>query len=208
MFLRLTIIFFCLFGLCLKTGIFEGRIKLYTMIYFTIQSNLLVLITYTVSLALNIYRNNKIFNMIYGLMLTNIILTCIVYFGVLIPSGFSMYGELPYFDLTGNLILHLVIPVLVLADFLIGNNKNSILSFRLIPIGDFCLILYFLFLIIQAKLGGFIPNQSTKYPYSFIAVDMLGWKKAVENGLLVLLFHSFISFSAVCVSKKINTKKS
>ncbi len=53
------------------------------------------------------------------------------------------------------------------------------------------LVLYFIFLIIQANIVNFIPNQNTRYPYNFIVTDLIGCLKAIRNASLLLIFYNF-----------------
>lgn len=203
---KITILICCLTGLIIKTGLIAADLKLYTLIYFTNQSNLLVLIVYLVSIFFKISRKNNFYNFFYGLALINILITFATYFLVLAPTMFQMYGAGLNFDSLGNMLLHLIVPMLMLMDFLVISDKNEFHYFYIL-LWICSLICYFVFLIIQAKLGGYIPNQNTKYPYEFIAVDLLGWDRTLKNGSLVLVSYFLISSLIIYISKVINQQK-
>ena len=80
------IIFCALIGLIIKTGILNGRFKPYTIIYFTNQSNLLVIIIYSLYMFINMTRKNSLFNFFYVLMIVNIMITSIRYFSKRKPT--------------------------------------------------------------------------------------------------------------------------
>lgn len=195
------IIFCALIGLIIKTGILNGRFKPYTIIYFTNQSNLLVIIIYSLYMFINMTRKNSLFNFFYGLMIVNIILTGIIYFALLMPSWPGFTGKFAYRDILATILLHFVTPVLVLTEFLIENGGNNAFSYRYIFLWCIYPVIYFIFLIIRAKIGGFIPNRHSKYPYDFISVDLIGFKNAFRNGMLILVFYSLISIIIVIISR-------
>lgn len=202
---------YCLFviicaflGLGIKTGVFSGGLKLYTLIYFTNQSNLLVILVYSIML---LFKNSRLIDFIYGLALINIIITCAVYFAVLMPDGFYMLGAISKWDYMGNLLLHLAVPVLVFIDFVLGISGRKFFRYVYCVIWSFYLYIYFAFLVIQAYLGGFIPNQNTKYPYNFIAVDLIGWNMAFKNGILLAAVYILLSYAVICINDLLNRYK-
>lgn len=199
------LVIICAFlGLGIKTGVFSGGLKLYTLIYFTNQSNLLVILVYLIML---LFKNSRLIDFIYGLALINIIITCAVYFAVLMPDGFYMMGAISKWDYIGNLLLHLAVPVLVFIDFILGISGRKYFRYVYCVIWSFYLYIYFAFLIIQAYLGGFIPNQNTKYPYNFIAVDLIGWNMAFKNGILLAGVYILLSYSIIYINDLLNGYK-
>ena len=199
------LVIICAFlGLGIKTGVFSGGLKLYTLIYFTNQSNLLVILVYSIML---LFKNSRLIDFIYGLALINIIITCAVYFAVLMPDGFYMLGAISKWDYIGNLLLHLAVPVLVFIDFILGISGRKYFRYVYCVIWSFYLYIYFAFLVIQAYLGGFIPNQNTKYPYNFIAVDLIGWSMAFKNGILLAAVYILLSYSIIYINDLLNRYK-
>lgn len=193
------IILFCILGLSIKTGILGDGFKGYTLIYFTNQSNILVLVIYLLQTVFKFTRKNDMFNFLYGLALMNILTTFFVYVFILAPSSFNMYGADINFDFLGSMILHFIVPLTVLVDFI--SDKNYSFKFSYVIFWLLFLLLYFIFLVIQAKIGGFIPNQNTKYPYNFVAVDLYGWKRVIINCGFIAIFYSIISAAIVAVSR-------
>ncbi len=199
------LVIICAFlGLGIKTGVFSGGLKLYTLIYFTNQSNLLVILVYVIML---LFKNSRLIDFIYGLALINIIITCAVYFAVLMPDGFYMLGAISKWDYIGNLLLHLAVPVLVFIDFILGISGRKYFRYVYCVIWSFYLYIYFAFLVIQAYLGGFIPNQNTKYPYNFIAIDLIGWNLAFKNGILLAAVYILLSYSIIYINDLLNRYK-
>lgn len=199
------LVIICAFlGLGIKTGVFSGGLKLYTLIYFTNQSNLLVILVYVIML---LFKNSRLIDFIYGLALINIIITCAVYFAVLMPDGFYMLGAISKWDYIGNLLLHLAVPVLVFIDFILGISGRKYFRYVYCVIWSFYLYIYFAFLVIQAYLGGFIPNQNTKYPYNFIAIDLIGWNMAFKNGILLAAVYILLSYSIIYINDLLNRYK-
>ena len=154
-----------------------------------------------------LFKNSRLIDFIYGLALINIIITCAVYFAVLMPDGFYMLGAISKWDYMGNLLLHLAVPVLVFIDFILGISGRKYFRYVYCVIWSFYLYIYFAFLVIQAYLGGFIPNQNTKYPYNFIAVDLIGWSMAFKNGILLAAVYILLSYSIIYINDLLNRYK-
>lgn len=193
---KIVIILACLLGLVIKTGILSGGFKPYTLIYFTNQSNVLLMIVY-VFLLVNGRNKSSLAEILYGLALVNILVTFSIYAFVLMPTGFGM--ACAWTDMVGNILLHFIVLLAVLADFMVF--EKFVFKYRYIIIWLGFFVLYFVFLVVQAKMGGFIPNQNTKYPYAFIAVDLLGWDRALNNCGLTAVFYTLLSAAFVKFSR-------
>lgn len=197
------IIICCATGLAIKMGIVYGHFKFYSFIYFTNLSNILALCIYLADIF-GVNKKSKAFIYFKGLSLVNIIITGIIFYTVLSPSGFNM-SSFPNSEELGSLLLHMAAPLLTVADWLFFENKG-VFAYKLPFIWYGFPVLYFFFTVFQAKLGGFIPNQLTKYPYNFIAVDILGWKQVLGNALFISMFYILLGYIIVFLDKYIGKR--
>lgn len=198
---RLILIIGVSVGLYIKTGLYDGNFKVYTLIYFTNLSNIFVLIVFLIMVLCTAASRNNKFLRIKGSVMMSIILTGIVYNFVLLPSGFEMAGGSDT-DKIGSLLLHLFSPLMTVLDWIINDkkgvfNKKDPIMWAYIP------LLYFVFTVIQANLGGFIPNQISKYPYEFIAVDLLGWSKVMSNIAIISIVFILMGYGIFVIDRLI-----
>lgn len=171
---RIILLIICLIGIFIKLDLIHGQVKLYMLIYYTIQSNILVFIVFlyiTIKTLDDIKTdgiNGVSMPMPYfkGAVTMAIIVTGVIYHFLLMPTHFTMGGISPL-DFVGNIILHYIVPIMVFLDWIIFDKKNSYRLFD--PLIWLCIpFIYFIFVLIQAQFGFFIPNQNTPYPYPFI----------------------------------------
>ena len=162
-------------GVMIKLGIFEGDLRLYQFLYFTTLSNVLVMIYFLLEL-----RNKNVINkaFIKGITRISIFTTFAIYHFILSDNGFGG-GDISL-QWLGSLLLHYVTPFCTAAYWLIFDRKEIIkwrepISWLIFPGA------YFIFIVVIAHIGSFFPNQATPYPYFFIDVFSLGWKRVLIN---------------------------
>lgn len=169
-----------LFGLLSHVGVFRGAINLSLFVYYTIQSNALVLLLFSylsIRTLIDLIKNGKTGNSTYiprvkGAITLAIVVTFIVFWVLLAPSMFTMADN--QYNLLGldNNLVHTIVPILAVLDWVLFDKKGYFqkkdpLYWTSIP------LVYFLFAIIRAQIGGPLYNGSY-YPYFFIDFDALG----------------------------------
>lgn len=167
-----------LVGVAIKMGLPHGKLGLYQLRYFTTLSNLLA-----AGCALwTLVRGRQGYLNVKGLALLCVLVTGGVYHTLLAGS----FGGFPRFSLDwwGNQLVHTVVPVLVLLDYLLFDPKGGIwrwcpLVWLAAPWG------YFTFTVIMARRGILMPNSATPYPYPFLDVWRLGWGPVLRNVLFL-----------------------
>ncbi len=210
---RIIFLFGCGIGLYLNSGIPNGELAVYMLIFYTIQSNVLCFIFFSLLLAKNIFdiknkghKGTTIFLPHFkGAVTMAIAVTFIIYHFILAPQFLLASSDYNLFSWQ-NTLVHYFVPIAVILDWIIFDEKSSYRWFDpilwlVIP------ITYFLFILVRARLGGVIEIVKSVYPYFFIDVDVLGWKIVLKNasafilGFLVLGYVIFvidkISFKAI-----------
>ncbi len=176
---RLFLVTGCGIGLFIKLGLSSGKIKWYTLMYYTNWSNFFVFVLFVFLLLFpECNQNKKLLNVKGGLTMM-ILLTGIIYHFLLNGKDFDMQ-PITTAEGLGSFLLHYYTPLLVFLDWLLWDKKGMFLSKA--PL--FWAILPYVYMIVIffiASKGSFIPNQNTKYPYRFIAVDLLGWQRVAVN---------------------------
>jgi len=174
----------CLLGILASIGIFEGQFYETSLLYYTYQSNILVLGFFTVLIyktTVDLQKKGKIgdngyFPRINAGVLLAIMLTMVVYWGMLAPELVSSSTWQSLFSFK-NLAVHLITPLLVLFDYILFSEKgklkkNDPFIFCIVP------IVY----LIQAMILGFSgviygiteTGEIIHFPYFFMDYYLLG----------------------------------
>ena len=181
--------------------------------FYTIQSNILVLATQVILFIYTLFDYKlkekflKFISLLKFVTTTAITLTLLVFWGMLAP-----YMEVERLKSFSCILVHLVIPLGMIFDFLFGKNKYEFkkkdILFSLIPP-----VLYFIFCLIRAEISDIRLTGGSRFPYWFIDIDAYGWL-GNENGIGVLYWIIIISiiilFIAGCLyllNKKITNSK-
>lgn len=167
--------------------------------FYTIQSNILVLVTECVLLiysCLNIKNNSKLQRGIYILKYVTtvaITLTFLVFWGMLAP-----YMDFETMLKPSSIIVHLVVPILMMLDFVSKDNsdirlKKEDILYVLIPPFS-----YLTFCLIRAEVSDKRLTGGSRYPYWFIDLDMFGWF-GNENGIGVIYWVGLVSILTLSI---------
>jgi len=176
--------------------------------YFTILSSLLCLIHYLyVSIKMLLNYNNEYNTISKGSLIICLTVTFLIFHFVLRPMSFSMINA-KYLMSWANIIVHYLVPILVIIDWLIFDKKgklNYLDPFRwlLVP------FVYWVAVTLNAMFGYVYPNGS-KYPYFFLDIDKYDLFIVIRNVLFFSILLIILGYILVLVDKKlfkVKTKK-
>lgn len=177
-------------------GVFAGTLKGELLLYYTVETNLLVLVCSSILLyktATKWKREGQIgsssfYERFSAISATAIFLTMVGYWVFLSPSmGLGNFG---YF----NLQLHLFTPLLMIGDFFLFTQKG-----KLKPKDPFYFCLAPIYYFIQATAIGFLTDITyqfdegmsvSRFPYFFVDYDKAGWMVAVYVLIITIFFAS------------------
>jgi hypothetical protein len=175
-------------GILLETGLIKGAFDLGKFLYFTVLSNVFCFFVF----LWNVFRpvTGQGGMCMKGMAVMAITITMLVYWLLLAKVHLAM-EEKP--DPVANLMVHLIVPLLMIASWALFDPKGSIrvaypLWWALAPFG------YFVFVVIAAQLGVRYPEGGS-YPYFFIDVTVLGWGQTLINVLLTAVGFIGLSFA-------------
>jgi hypothetical protein len=181
---RIVAFILCLLGILAAFGIFSGQFYETALLYYTEQSNILVLIFFGVVIyktATDLYKKGKIgsssyFPRVSGGILLAIMLTMIIFWSLLAQDIASTFGWNYLFSFK-NLGVHLITPILMIFDYIMFNEKGKVKKndpyiFSIVP------LLY----LTQAMILGFSgvnysidkSGQIVHFPYFFIDYYAIG----------------------------------
>lgn len=187
--LRSLIIIITVLGIANYLGLLEGKINPKALSYYTIQSNILILIYFCYAVFFMIKHwggitpeNLSPFPRVKGGLTYALTITTIVYNVILVPNLFRMSNYQPYglFDS----IVHIIIPLMVIIDWIAIDKKpvykiSDPVAWQIIP------FLYLVFAMIRAEIGEPLTAKS-RYPYFFIDIDKFGIAVVLENVALLM----------------------
>lgn len=204
---RIALLLGCGIGLYLNSGIPNGELALYMLIFYTIQSNFLCFIFFAVLIIKNVYElinkgvkgsTSFIFH-IKGAVTLSITVTFIIYHFILVPRFIHSSANYSIFNWQ-NILVHYFVPIAVLLDWLIFDEKLNFRWFDPILWLVFP-VFYLIFVLLRAKLGSAIAIVKSNYPYFFIDVDMIGWINVLKNVCFLIIGFLFIGYIIYIIDK-------
>jgi hypothetical protein len=183
---RIALIGIGIYGVWLNAISFGSDI-LSLLAYFTIQSNILVIAFFAWLLFYTLVTREldtpRPFYTVKGAVTVAITLTFLVFHFMLLPNASSM-GSDDFIASPANMILHYVVPIMTIVDWLLFDKKGNYkkldpIKWLLIP------LTYLIFALVRAQ---FIPSSTPRrYPYFFIDIDQLGIPQVALNVLLIAI---------------------
>ncbi|WP_156887520.1 Pr6Pr family membrane protein [Propionicicella superfundia] len=189
-------------GLALMLGVASGGLAVSQLAFYTIQSNILVFACYLAILIRTVFlwisqRRIALAGdppaLAMGAVMLAILVTGLVYNLILAPGlpDLSAHGV----DPLGNLLVHLVTPALVFADWLFFADTEDLrwwapFTWAAIPLA------YVVFAMVRAEVGGPILPDS-RYPYFFLDVDRYGAPQVLLNVAGLVVFFLVIAYLAI-----------
>lgn len=203
---RIIIVIIGIYGLYINSAV-DGF--MYELNYFTIISNLLVVLYFTFAVIRTILKWNEepeMYLPFKGAVTISILLTFIIFHFVLRPTYFTMGS----FSLNSieNIIIHYIIPWMTILDYFMFDKKGEIkksdpVFWLVIP------ALYAIYTAVKASFG-FTFLDGSAYPYEFMDIDKLGIYKVLINEIIMLITILILSYSCFGIDqllKKIFNKK-
>lgn len=196
---RFLLVIGCGIGLALLLGIFEGRFEANQLIFYTIQSNLLIFFGYLYLIAKSLVasvstKRNVAFDFsqnVMGALTLIIVITGLIYNFILVPSipSTSEYAV----NSLSDFLVHTYTPVMVFVDWLLFADTRPLKKIKpwtwaVLP------LLYWVFTIIRAQIGGPIAGFDSYYPYFFIDAIDLGWPRVFLNVIVLLIFFVIFGY--------------
>ena len=176
-----------------------------SIIYFTIQSNILVFVYYTIFLLEKITKKNvknSIHYVAKSMIVMAITFTMIGYFLMYLKNGTAqVYVS---HELT-SIFLHVVTPLLVIFDYFLFDEKGHVKR-EYIFLWSLLLVAYLVFDRIFIYLGGTYANGKT-YPYVFMNADKFGQLGVVINCVLIYIICILFGTAVKLVDNKLNNRK-
>ena len=178
-----------------------GKFSLTTLLFYTLMSNIAVLIYFVITACFT-YRDLlkdgpmgevSYFPKISMFLAVDILLTLLVYWVLLAPQSFAMGSDYPIFSFA-NITVHTVTPLLMIVDYLIFNKRRVLKFYHSFYVLIFPLS-YAAFAMLIGQLGYVFMMDSQgnpmHAPYFFMEIDKIGW--------MVLVYIAVIAVALSCL---------
>jgi len=194
---RITVLIIC--GVSIMTH-FGANMEINSRMlsYFTVQSSIFCFIIFLI-LSVSTYNEIKYKNIPFfrysysslkGMATLSIIITFLSYQVLLRNSGFSMYANMSIYSIIKDVLVHFIVPILVILDWLLFQPKGlyrwfDTLIWLLFPFA------YFMMIVLR---GQYIHQ----YPYFFLNIQEIGLYQVlifVCIYITIILIIGFIFFS-------------
>ena len=157
--------------------------------FFTIQSNLFVLGT-SLALALNIWRDGRVWRVLRLDALLGIIITGLVYETVLArlvhPEGWALVATIGF---------HYISPWATLIGWLLFGPRQR-MSWRTCVLAFLWPVAWLVYTFVHGAITGW-------YPYPFLDVTTIGFADSLRNSLVVLLIGVVIAVALTLLDKRL-----
>jgi hypothetical protein len=186
----------CLCGLTMTFGMSRSGGVWDMLSYYTVQSNIIVLLFFVGLVIYNLkHRGEELppnYYTIKGAVITCITLTLLIFHFVLRPMLFSMAADAEYATSLPNVLVHYVVPLMTIVDWLLFDRKGAFrkldpLFWTIIPWA------YLGFSLIRAQFATFAATGS-RYPYFFIDIDKYGVGGVAINVLCIAVGYVALGY--------------
>ena len=161
--------------------------------FYTLQSNILVLVTEIILLIYSFFDSSKMSKFSRPIAIlkyvttTAITLTFLVFWGMLAP-----YMDPRSLIEPSCILVHFITPIFMMIDFFAESDADRLkkrdVGYTIIPP-----LYYLIYCLIRAEISDATLTGGSRYPYWFIDVDMYGWF-GNENGIGVIYWVIFMVF--------------
>ncbi|MFV0499861.1 MAG: Pr6Pr family membrane protein [Bacilli bacterium] len=198
---KMIIICTCFFGQILN--FITGDIGLGTFLYFTNLSNIFCLVYFTIELLFILFKlNYPKFARFKGTVVMSITVTMLVFWLILNNSTFAMGDSTNtypsgFLQELSNYIVHLIVPLLVIFDWLLFDKKGKYkikdpIIWEAIP------LIYYVFTIVIAQTG-YRFYGGGRYPYFFINPDVVGVFGVIKYVLVLIIVFLVLGYIVVFI---------
>ncbi len=185
-------------GLFATIGIFRGEFHYVSFLYYTVQSNFLVLLLFlylSLTTFLELHIKGKkgsvgFKSRFHMICVIDIFLTFFVYWVLLVPQSFSMSNDLNLWSYD-NLMVHAIAPVLCFVDYILFSDSKH-LKYK----DTYLTLIYPIFYLAGMSILGLSGytfgydslGKAYHYPYFFFDYDRVGLMSIVYIFALIILF--------------------
>ena len=182
---RIAGFFFALAGIFSSIGVFSRGLNLKMLMYYTIQSNIFVIVLFGILIVktiIGLKKDGKSGNADYAprlefVCMVDIFITFLVFWTLLAPQLSKMAEGYSMWSFT-NLATHGITPILMLVDYYLFTSFGR-LKYR----DAYCIAIFPILYFVMSTIAGFAgftyafgeSGETTRFPYFFIDYDQNGW---------------------------------
>lgn len=184
MLLSALIVCACVIGLTMHRDFYAGRRREDFFCFYTNLSNLMVL-CYFALIAPRLYASARLrpivphaeFSLMMSIMLTFCVFHLLIFPPVFAAARHAERTREFYIIFVDNIIVHYIVPWLVFAYWLLCSPGKAALRAADALLWTLIPSVYLLCMLTGAKRRGIIKETGSPYPYPFLDVSVLGWRR-------------------------------
>ena len=188
-------------GMALQFGVFSGQPDFSSIRYYTLLSNLLVALYFSVAAVFALRGRATPLPVFKGALIMGITVTGLVYH-LMLSGGFTMGGT----EALANQLLHTVTPIGAVLDWLLFDEKGRYdwrAPFRWVLLPD----AYFVLVTLYGFLSGGRFHDGSRFPYFFIDFDQQGVGGVLLYVLALNVGFLALGYAFVAVDRWLSKKK-
>ncbi|MBB4035297.1 hypothetical protein GGR21_001186 [Dysgonomonas hofstadii] len=200
------------FGILIQLGFFYDRMQLWTLSYYTVLSNILCVVYFSIRLYFNTVQaeSGKFVRFIESPLTKYcvtmcIILTFLIYHFLLYPvwgggpAGINLHK-------VSNYVVHYIVPVMTIIDFFIFDRNRSYLKSSAPLVWLIIPLTYFVYILLRAPLFGNIGTTTSPYPYPFIDFTIQPISSVMLNIAGIVIVFILIGYLLLGIDSLIVTR--
>lgn len=171
------------------------------LLYYTIFSNLLCFVFYSISIIKKIFTEFKLttnYIKFKGLVLVSLVCTFLIYNFFMVPTG-QVHAYDGHF--LASCFVHIITPILVVADCIV-NGKSKMLKYSYILNWTVAITIYGIMVIIYQHLGGLFL-EGLNYPYFNFNYVEYGYIYCFFMNFIIIIFYDIICLLIVLINRKV-----
>lgn len=201
------LVLLAIYGILATAGVFKGSLSPVVFVFYTVQSNALVALLFfylfirgALQFSKGGYTPSAALLRVKGAVTLCITVTFLIFWALLAPNFFQMTEGDNYLLSFNNNVVHTIVPLMTILDWVLFDEKGVFkkydpLLWLITP------VVYFLFAVIRAEIGGLIEAVNSRYPYFFIDFDIYGYK-VFYYVLAIILFFTTLGYLILLIDRK------
>lgn len=195
----------CLVGVLTNSGIFSSYFAPPALLYYAVLSNFFCMVFYIVSASVtgSQMRKSGRYGVVRfvphfkGAVVMGMLLNILFFIFIMI---YTPFGNTGFFSFFSNILVNIITPLMVLADWAIFDRKGRFsgsdpIIWMVVP------FVYYAIILLAAQMNVTYFDATTFYPYRFLDPDRILWAPVLVNLALIVAIYLALGYILMGVDK-------